>query len=160
LGEWWERFKQKFVFTMPCTNLCGKPLKRFHMTCLWCRLQRIRYGRLNPESYYKLGSVIFKPCLNVPVNHKIYVLFIDTYRPFYAIKDKFLQILLKIAEALAHTEGHKETYKVSELVLLKGLIVPRRHTIYGLYIDNSRRFPIVKSQLLKRVLTVAEGLSN
>lgn len=155
-----QRIKLALIFPLPCTVLCGKPLRRVHITCLWCRLRRLQYGHLDSETNFKIGSLVFNPCLNVPVNHEIYVLFIDTYRPFHSIKDKFLQIILKIAEALSHTEGVKETVKISELAFHKGLIVPRKHTLYGLYIDNARRFQPVKERLLKGLLTIAEGFAN
>jgi len=49
---------------------------------------------------------------------------------------------------------------VTQLIFPKGLIVPINHSIYVLYIDDGRRFYMLKQRLLKGVLTIAEGLSN
>jgi len=123
-------------------------------------LRRIRYGKLDPAKNFKIGELIFSKPLNVPVNHEIYVLFIDNSRPFLLIKKALLSFVLKVAEKLARERTPKETVKISELAFSKGLIISRNHTIWGLYIDNERRFPAAKGKLLKGLLTIAEGLSN
>jgi hypothetical protein len=31
-----------------CSSLCGHQLKRFHFSCLFCRLRRVAFGKLPP----------------------------------------------------------------------------------------------------------------
>jgi hypothetical protein len=53
-----HRFYQVFKAAPPgkyrmassqCKTLCGRPLKRLHWTCLFCRMRRVAIGELPPE---------------------------------------------------------------------------------------------------------------
>jgi hypothetical protein len=81
---------------MPCTWICGKPLKRFHWSCLFCRLRRYEAGQLNHADYERAGPVV------VPRDREVYLLYIDRKRRFRRLKDQLMGKLLNIVELLAN----------------------------------------------------------
>jgi hypothetical protein len=95
LSKWWPR--------MACSSLCGftDEMRRPHLSCLWCRVRRLFYGKLDSNKYHKnryLPGVVF------PLTYYNYVLCIDTSpgRRFKKVKDFLLKHLLTICEGLAN----------------------------------------------------------
>jgi len=68
-----------------CQVLCGKRLRRPHLSCLTCRTRRAYYGRMPAE-----------------IEVRFYMLTIWKHRRFARVKDAILTRLLTIAECLAN----------------------------------------------------------
>ena len=86
--------------SMPCKSLCHHKLHRFHFTCLYCRLRRFFYGRMDKKKYHYnryLGVVMPQPD-----KQSTYVLIIDENRHLRAVKAAILKRWLTIAEWLAN----------------------------------------------------------
>ncbi|MGD0029413.1 MAG: hypothetical protein ABSC91_10795 [Candidatus Bathyarchaeia archaeon] len=88
---------------MACSSLCGytNEMRRPHLSCLWCRVRRFFYGKLDVKKYHKnryIRGMVFPP------KYFNYVLCIDTSpgRKFKIIKDFLLKHLLTICEGLAN----------------------------------------------------------
>jgi hypothetical protein len=88
---------------MACSSLCGytNEMRRPHLSCLWCRVRRLAYKRLDLKKYHRnkyMNGIVF------PQRYYNYVLIIDTSpgRRFKQVKDLLLKHLLTIAEALAN----------------------------------------------------------
>jgi hypothetical protein len=80
-----------------CKKLCGHNLRRPHLTCLYCRIRRLYYGKLDEKKYHYnrfMGLVM-------PPSYSNYVLIIDNNRRFARVKDILLKYVLTIAEALS-----------------------------------------------------------
>jgi hypothetical protein len=91
-GRLWPR--------MACSSLCGytAEMRRPHLTCLFCRVRRLFYGKMNPKQYHYnryMRIVLPSDCSN-------YVLFIDNKRRFAKAKSIVLKHLLSICEWLAN----------------------------------------------------------
>jgi hypothetical protein len=85
---------------MPCKVLCKHNLKRFHWSCLYCRIRRYFYGKMDKKKYHYnryLGVV-----MPTPDKTQTYVLIIDGNRRFAALKGAILKRWLTIAEMLAN----------------------------------------------------------
>jgi hypothetical protein len=67
-----------------CRSLCGRPLRRLHWTCLFCRLRRVAVGEL-PDTF--------------PV--EIYLLTKRRGRRFEWTRNMILRRVLNVAEWLA-----------------------------------------------------------
>jgi hypothetical protein len=83
---------------MPCRHLCRLPLQRFHWSCMYCRLRRFFYGKMDPKKYRynRYMNVVF------PVNETTYVIIIDNTRRLASLKGPLLKKVLTIAEMLAN----------------------------------------------------------
>lgn len=83
---------------MPCRTLCGHPLGRFHWTCLYCRIRRFFYGKMDPKKYHYnryMGLVM-------PESQTTYVLIIDNTRRLARVKNSLLKKLFTLCEMLAN----------------------------------------------------------
>ena len=67
-----------------CRDFCGRPLRRLHWTCLFCRLRRVAVGEL-PDTF--------------PIG--IYLLTKRRGRRFECARDAILRRVLNVAEWLA-----------------------------------------------------------
>jgi hypothetical protein len=85
---------------MPCSSLCGYAgkMRRPHFSCLFCRVRRFFYGKMDPEKYHynSLMRVVF------PEDQTTYVLLIDNNRRNAKVKAAILKRLLTICEWLAN----------------------------------------------------------
>ena len=70
---------------MPCQSLCGHNYKRFHLTCMFCRLRRVYYGKMPSK-----------------IRVAPYMLLIWKDRKHSKIKNLLLKKLLTICELLAN----------------------------------------------------------
>ena len=70
---------------MPCQSLCGHNFKRFHLTCMFCRLRRVYYGKMP-------NKIRVTP----------YLLLIWKDRKYAKIKNVLLKKLLTLCEWLAN----------------------------------------------------------
>jgi hypothetical protein len=97
-----------YVFpSMPCKTLCRHNLDRFHFSCLYCRVRRFHYGKMDPNKYHYnrfLGAVLpnkpedMEPYTFFLSDTASYTIIIDKMRRFAKIKDVLLKKLLLIAE--------------------------------------------------------------
>ena len=81
-----------------CRKLCGYKLRRPHFTCMFCRVRRFFYGKLDRKKYHynrKMRIVLPEDCTT-------YVLFIDNKRHLANVKALVLQRLLTVCEWLAN----------------------------------------------------------
>jgi len=76
---------RKLSFAFACKSLCGRGLRRPHLTCLYCASRKAYYGK---------G---YKPVRFIDT----YILNIDRERRFGKAKDLLLKKLLTICEMLA-----------------------------------------------------------
>jgi len=75
-----------FDMSLPCKVLCDKNLRRFHFSCLFCRIRRCYYGKLKGN-----------------LDLVCYVLMIQRVRKFATLKNLLLRkFVLPIAEFLAN----------------------------------------------------------
>jgi hypothetical protein len=84
---------------MPCRTLCRHPLGRFHWSCLYCRIRRFFYGKMDQKKYH------YNRYMGVVINNRQpapYIIFIDPDRKLAAVKDKLLKKVLTLAEMLAN----------------------------------------------------------
>jgi len=79
-----EKLK-RMSFGFPCRSLCGKNLRRPHLTCLYCATRKAYYGK----GYKRVRFI------------HTYILNIDRERRFAKAKDILLKKLLTICEMLA-----------------------------------------------------------
>jgi len=77
--------KKGGTLSMPCQALCGHKLKRFHLTCIFCRARRVWQNKM-PQM--------------IPV--ALYVLAIQTSRKGAKWKGKLLKVLLTLSEWLSN----------------------------------------------------------
>jgi hypothetical protein len=97
-----------------CRVICGYPLRRLHISCLWCRERRLRYGKLRPDRYHT-NQYLFRRHLILPNSYKLYILFMDpddvhkvyqiwadNYRRFMKVKTILLEESLKLIERLVN----------------------------------------------------------
>jgi hypothetical protein len=87
---------------MNCYTLCGYKEcghgRRPHFSCLFCRLRRFFYGKMDPKKYHYnryMRVVMPQDCTN-------YILIIDNKRRFAKAKGLVLKKLLTIVEWLAN----------------------------------------------------------
>jgi hypothetical protein len=94
--------KKKLSFgALPCKSLCHHPLHRFHWSCLYCRVRRFFYGKMDRTKYHYnryLGCVL----PTQPSKMATYVLIIDGNRRLARVKEMILKRVLTIAEWLAN----------------------------------------------------------
>jgi hypothetical protein len=86
--------------SMPCQTLCHHKLRRFHWSCLYCRIRRFFYGKMDRKKYHYnryLGVVMPEPDRT-----STYVLIIDENRHLRSLKAAILKRLLTIVEMLAN----------------------------------------------------------
>lgn len=92
LSKWWPR--------MACSSLCGytNEMRRPHLTCLFCRVRRFFYGKLDRKHfrYNRLMRVV------MPQDCETYVMFIDKKRRHAKLKAAILKRLLTLCEWLAN----------------------------------------------------------
>jgi hypothetical protein len=81
-----------------CRKLCGYKLRRPHFTCMFCRVRRFFYGKLD-RSQYHYNS---KMRIVMPEDRTTYVLFIDNKRHLANVKALMLKRLLTVCEWLAN----------------------------------------------------------
>lgn len=92
----------------PCKTICGHDLRRFHFSCLFCRIRRWYTGKMDKSKYVfippgRTATLRIRVSgLVVPKQCQVYVLFIDPNRRYRTIKQAFLKRLLTIAELLAN----------------------------------------------------------
>jgi hypothetical protein len=83
-----------------CHPLCGygKEMKRPHLSCLFCRVRRLFYGKMDRTRYHynRYMRVV------VPQDCTTYVLIIDNKRRLANVKAAILKRLLTICEFLAN----------------------------------------------------------
>jgi len=84
--------------SLACKRLCGHDLKRPHFSCLYCRIRRFFYGKMDPKQYHYNS----KMRLVMPEDYTTYVLFIDNQRRFEAVKAAILKRLVTLCEWLAN----------------------------------------------------------
>jgi hypothetical protein len=85
---------------MACSSLCGytDEMRRPHFSCLFCRIRRFFYGKMDPKKYrYNRYMRIV-----VPADQTTYVLLIDNKRRLACVKAQILKRLLTICEWLAN----------------------------------------------------------
>jgi DNA-directed RNA polymerase subunit RPC12/RpoP len=77
-GQLYQIFP-KFIGAVPCKNLCGHDMERFHITCMYCRSKRVAQGkiphyiRVEPQTVfiwkdrfaYKAKNIILKKLFNI-----------------------------------------------------------------------------------------------
>jgi hypothetical protein len=90
----------KIRIRMPCHSLCGysNRMSRPHFTCLFCRVRRFFYGKMDKNKYHYNS----KMRIVMPQDCQTYVLFIDNKRPHAKIKEQVLKRLLTICEWLSN----------------------------------------------------------
>jgi len=81
-----------------CRKLCGYKLRRPHFTCLFCRVRRFFYGKLDRKKYHYNS----KMRIVLPEDYITYVLFIDNKRHLANVKALVLKRLLTVCEWLAN----------------------------------------------------------
>ena len=81
-----------------CRKLCGYKLRRPHFTCMFCRVRRFFYGKLDRKKYHYNS----KMRIVMPEDRTTYVLFIDNKRHLANVKALVLQRLLTVCEWLAN----------------------------------------------------------
>jgi hypothetical protein len=81
-----------------CKKLCGHNLHRPHFTCLFCRIRRLHYGKMDKSKYHYNS----KMRIVMPQDCQTYVLFIDNKRPHARIKEQILKRMLTICEWLSN----------------------------------------------------------
>jgi hypothetical protein len=85
---------------MNCSVLCGYAgtMARPHLSCLFCRVRRFFYGKMNPKKYHYNSRmrIVF------PADQTTYVMLIDNQRRFAALKSQILKRLLTVCEWLAN----------------------------------------------------------
>jgi len=81
-----------------CRKLCGYKLRRPHFTCLFCRVRRYFYGKLDRRRY-RYNSLMR---VVLPMDRTTYVLFIDNKRHLASVKALVLKRLLTVCEWLAN----------------------------------------------------------
>jgi len=122
---------------MACTSLCGFPLmRRFHVTCLWCRLRRFFYGKLDRSKYHfntYLGHIILPNALTIK----------QVWKRVYGDKVFFTR-----------TPGGGLKAKI-----IRHMLLNERPT-YTLYIDENRRFKSIKDILLNKAFAKMEEYVN
>jgi hypothetical protein len=82
-----------------CKKLCGyTDMKRPHFTCLYCRVRRLFYGKMDKKQYHynRFMRVV------MPQDCTSYVLLIDNKRRLANVKAAILKRLLTICEWLAN----------------------------------------------------------
>jgi hypothetical protein len=82
-----------------CRKLCGyTEMKRPHFSCLFCRVRRFFYGKMDKTCYHynKQMRIV------MPQDCTTYVIFIDNKRRLANIKSAILKRLLTICEWLAN----------------------------------------------------------
>lgn len=81
-----------------CRKLCGYDLKRIHFSCLFCRIRRFFYGKMDKKQYH------YNKCMRIvmPQDCTQYILFIDNKRRWASVKAAILKRLLTICEWLAN----------------------------------------------------------
>ena len=84
--------------SFPCKKLCGHDLRRPHLSCLFCRVRRFYYGKMDRQKY-RYNSLMR---IVLPEDRTTYVLLIDNQRRFARVKAIVLQRLLTICEWLAN----------------------------------------------------------
>jgi hypothetical protein len=87
--------------------LCGKPLKRRHFTCSFCRKRRYTYGLIHPPEYVRGDfNLIMNYRKNgayvIPSHATVYYLIINQDRRFGFAKWLISKWLLVILEALSN----------------------------------------------------------
>jgi hypothetical protein len=92
ISKWWPR--------MACSSLCGytNDMRRPHVSCLFCRIRRFFYGKMDPRKYHynRYMRIV------VPADQTTYVLLIDNKRRLAHVKGAILKRLLTICEWLAN----------------------------------------------------------
>jgi hypothetical protein len=85
---------------MACSSLCGytNDMRRPHLSCLFCRIRRFFYGKMDPIKYHynRYMRIV------VPADQTTYVLLIDNKRRLACVKAQILKRLLTICEWLAN----------------------------------------------------------
>jgi hypothetical protein len=81
-----------------CKKLCGHKLHRPHFSCLFCRIRRFRYRKMDKNKYH------YNRYLGVVTSERMqtYVMFIDPDRRLARVKAAILKRLLTICEFLAN----------------------------------------------------------
>jgi len=69
-----------------CKSLCGHGLRRLHLTCLYCRIRRMRYGKMPGSIQVRVYYVAVQ---------------IAPPRRFARVKDIIFRRLMNVAEILA-----------------------------------------------------------
>lgn len=91
---------------MLCRSLCGKNLRRFHFTCIFCRIRRFYYKKLGSSHFHKVQlTITVKESENgvvIPKQSVFYCLVIDNNRNFKKLKQILLSKVLTLAEFLAN----------------------------------------------------------
>jgi hypothetical protein len=94
--------------------LCGYNLRRPHLTCMFCRLRRYFYGKMDKKKYhynrYMKCVLLNNPAdmeqymfpLSDDVFASVYIILIDKTRKLAKVKDIPLKKLLAIAEKYKH----------------------------------------------------------
>jgi hypothetical protein len=83
---------------MACAHACGKNLRRFHVTCIFCHYRRAYMTQLNPKKYHYAKDGYF-------VGSRSYTtifLAVDNNRRYAIAKGILLKKLIVIAEVLAN----------------------------------------------------------
>lgn len=85
---------------MNCSILCGYTgdMARPHLSCLFCRIRRFFYGKMDPKKYHynRIMRIV------MPADQTTYVLLIDNKRRNGNVKGAILKRLLTICEYLAN----------------------------------------------------------
>lgn len=76
---------RKAVGGFACQQLCGLTLHRPHLTCLFCRIRRVYYGKMPRENRVY-----------------VYVVLISEERRFKLLKNAAIKVLATLIEALAN----------------------------------------------------------
>jgi hypothetical protein len=81
-----------------CKKLCGYEMKRPHFSCLFCRVRRLFYGKIDKTQYHynRYMRIV------MPQDCSTYIIFIDNKRHFRNVKAAILKRLLTICEWLAN----------------------------------------------------------
>lgn len=98
-------------WSLPCTKLCQRNLKRFHLSCLMCLIRRYHYNKVDRDDFVKFekGEKFMMPIYAMqptvlPTHMVRYYLIINNNGGLLKsrIKHVLLKPLLSIAEVLAN----------------------------------------------------------
>jgi len=84
--------------SLACRKLCGYDLRRPHFSCMYCRVRRWFYGKMDKNKYHYNAQMR----IVMPGDCTTYVLFIDNGRRLKNVKAQLLKRLLTICEWLAN----------------------------------------------------------
>ena len=127
VAAWWlQQSKRNFWPRMGCMNQCNHPLKRPHWSCLYCRIRRWHYSKLDPKLWHLnryLNIVIpkdVKPDVLFLDESRSYVIWRDPNRRLFSFKEAAFKRLFIVCENMELKPS--KTYSKGYLFIKKNLV--------------------------------------